>query len=229
MSRKKLIVTAIVLTLILAIGGILAYFTSTDTKVNRFKMSNVGITVDEGDFPGNTADENNTVPVVPNEEIVKAPTVTNEGDGDVYAFIRVEIPCKEVKTSPTGSATEIPLFTVRHITDATTGATADGIDSTNWVQVGEATKVGSNMVYVYAYGTSTKLTALSKNERTEPVFDKVKFAGVIETGDEDETDSLQGQKLEVTVSGYGIQTEGLESDVPSAVWPLVVNQYQLDN
>ena len=45
MSRKKLILTAIILALVLAIGGILAYFTDVDTKVNKFKMGNVDIEV----------------------------------------------------------------------------------------------------------------------------------------------------------------------------------------
>lgn len=221
MSRKKLIVTAIVLTLILAIGGILAYFTSTDTKTNRFKMGNVGISVNETNFPGDPSDPNNKVPVVPNEEIAKNPTVTNNGDGDVYAFVVVEIPRATVKTSTTGAATEIDLFTVRKITNATTGATADGIND-GWVLV-DTVDNDTYMSYVYAYGTSSKLTPLAKNATTPAVFDKVKFAGVVET--ESGSGSLQGQNLEVTVSGYGIQTEGLESDVPATVWPLVAQQY----
>ena len=45
MSRKKLIITAIVLALVLAIGGILAYFTDVDTKINKFTMGNVDIEV----------------------------------------------------------------------------------------------------------------------------------------------------------------------------------------
>ena len=221
MSRKKLIVTAIVLTLILAIGGILAYFTSTDTKVNRFKMSNVGISVNETSFPGDPSDPNNKVPVVPDQEIPKNPTVTNNGDGEVYAFVVVDIPRATVKTSVSGAATEIDLFTVRKITNASTGETADGIND-GWVLV-DTTDNDTYMSYIYAYGTSSKLTALAKDATTPAVFDYVKFASVVET--ENGTGSLQGTNLEVKVSGYGIQTEGLESDVPATVWPLVSEQY----
>lgn len=231
MSRKKLIVTAIVLTLILAIGGILAYFTSTDTKTNRFKMGNVGITVNETNFPGDPSDPTNKVPVVPNKEIPKNPTVTNNGDGDVYAFVTVKIPRAEVKTSANGVATEQDLFTVRKITDATTGETDPGIND-GWLPVGNPEVITENdksfTLYVYAYATEEetvkKLTPLAKNATTTtPVFDKVKFAGVVET--QSGTGSLQGTDLDVVVSGYGIQTEGLESDVPATVWPLVIDQY----
>ena len=45
MNRKKLIITAIILVLILIIGGILAYFTDVETKTNKFKMGGANITV----------------------------------------------------------------------------------------------------------------------------------------------------------------------------------------
>lgn len=219
MSRKKLIVTAIVLTLILAIGGILAYFTSTDTKVNRFKMSNVGITVNETEFPGDPSDPTNKVPIVPNQEIPKNPTVTNNGDGEVYAFVNVKIPRAEVKTSANGNPEEIDLFT-------TLGDSGEAIND-NWKLVKsdvieENSQSFTSYVYAYVDGED-KLAPLTTGASTNPVFDAVKFAGVVETEGGDE--SLQGTDLNVTVSGYGIQKEGLDSDDPATVWPLVVEQY----
>ena len=87
MSRKKLILTAIILALVLAIGGILAYFTDVDTKVNKFKMGNVDIEVIEPSWPGNPdtpGEEDKPVEdIVPNQEIPKDPQIINKGSNDI--------------------------------------------------------------------------------------------------------------------------------------------------
>lgn len=110
MSRKKLILTAIVLVLVLAIGGILAYFTDVQTRHNKFKTGMVDIEVDEPSWPGQPVPnpeydpETNPdvpqtidpeVPVVPGQEVPKDPQVVNKGDGQVYAFVEVTIPVKK--------------------------------------------------------------------------------------------------------------------------------------
>ena len=84
MSRKKLIITAIVLALVLAIGGILAYFTDVDTKINKFTMGNVDIEVLEPSWPG----EEGVKDIVPNQEVNKDPQVKNKGSNDIYAFVK---------------------------------------------------------------------------------------------------------------------------------------------
>ena len=226
MSRKKLIITAIILVLVLAIGGILAYFTDVQTKTNKFKMGTVEIEVTEPSWPG---DENTPVDIVPEQEIAKDPTVTNKGDGEVYAFAEVTIPCETVKIGDATTATLTELFTLLHnVTDDTTGeVTKESGINPAWAQVGTKTAVYDETddtkivgyTYVYAYGTATKLTGLTKNESTPPVFDYVKFADVTE--DSATTNSIQGSNFEVVVSGYGIQADGLESDDPATVWALV--------
>ena len=220
MSRKRLIITAIILTLVVAIGGILAYFTDVQTKTNRFKMGDVKILVEEPNWPGDPDDPNDRVPVVPNQETPKDPKITNKGEGEIYAFVKVTIPVANVKIGEATTAAPTQLFT----TIATTQpkATDDGTN-TGWTLVSKTPEtIGATtetVTYIYAYGSATELTALSKDQATTPVFDKVKFADVTET--EYTTSGVQGKSYDVIVKGYGIQTDGLNSNVPATVWPLV--------
>lgn len=241
MSRKKMIVTAIILTLILAIGGILAYFTDVQTKTNTFKMGNVDITVDEGNFPDEGVSD-----VTPGMEFEKSPKVINKGTTPVYAFIELQIPYDTVKTGNQTTATAQELFELLHITNATQGTTATGINS-GWKSVNfegsTETSTGSGVyykrtpestnvttrgldTYVYAYvGTGSTLKALAgkensnatQGEETNTLFDKVRFVDVNETivnENEAEVYTIQGKTFNVVVSGYGIQTTelGLEGD-----------------
>jgi len=248
MSRKKLIITAIILTLVLAIGGILAYFTDVQTKSNKFTMGNVDIQVDEGGFTDQTD-------VKPGMEFVKSPKVINKGTTEVYAFIEVTIPFDTVNVETDAAnavAQERELFDLLKITDATAGTTAKGINS-GWKSVNFAgsTETAANSgiyvkrtnesetvttrgknTYVFAYvGDGTTLKALkginegeATDRQTNTLFDKIKFIDVKETNPKNST--IQGQEFEVTVSGYGIQTTelGLTGEAatnPDAVWPLV--------
>lgn len=245
MSRKKLIITAIILTLVLAIGGILAYFTDVQTKTNTFKMGNVEIEVDEGDFP----DEGESN-VMPGMEFNKSPKVINKGTTPVYAFVEVTIPYDTVKVGNAATATENELFELLHISGQTT---AVGINS-GWKSVNftgsTETSTGSGVyvkrtpesstvttrgtdTYVYAYvGNGTDLKALAgkandqatQGEETNTLFDKVRFIDVSENDPDNST--IQGQSFDVVVSGYGIQTtelglEGSDATDPAKVWPLV--------
>lgn len=211
MSRKKLILTAVILTLILIIGGILAYFTDVDTKVNKFTMGNVSISVDEPNWPGtvDTPVEN----IVPNDVIPKDPQITNTGSIDIYAFVKVVVPYENVVVGDAAAA-DTELFTYE---------LNDG-----WVEVGTSTEdaQAKTVTHVYAYVDSTNtsvLKALKATETTPAVFDAVKLVDIKETGDGNST--IQGADLEVTVSGYGIQTTdlGTDSKAPADIWPLVVS------
>ena len=211
MSRKKLIITALVLTLVLAIGGILAYFTDVDTKVNKFTMGNVDIEVLEPSWPGDEGVNN----IVPNQEIDKDPQVKNKGSNDIYAFVKVSVPYENITIEGQTVAQDTELFTYTL--------------NAGWTEIGTAIKdeTGKTFTHVYAYtGTeasdsATKVKALGKGLTTPAVFDKVKFIDVKETGSE--TSSIQTSELQVVVTGYGIQTTdlGTESTTPADNWELV--------
>ena len=240
MSRKRLILTAVVLILVLAIGGILAYFTDVQTKHNKFKTGKVDILVEEPSWPGNPIDnpeydpETNPdvpqkiepdVPVTPNQEIPKDPQITNQGEGDVYAFVEVTVPVRNVKVGTATQAAPTQLFSFRH-KGSTEGSSVIGVNR-GWYKISQTpadediTAETTSVTYVYAYGTSsTELKPLAKGETTPTLFDSVIFADVTET-EYNENSGIQGQTFEVVVKGYGIQAEGLSSKVPSEVWPQV--------
>lgn len=251
MSRKKLISVAIVLALMIAIGGILAYFTDVKTKTNQFKMGKIDIEVDEGDFPPDGVSN-----VVSGIEFNKSPKVINKGTIPVYAFVEVNIPYDTVKVGNETTATEQDLFELLHITGENT--TAVGINA-GWKSVNFAgsteTSTGSGIyvkkthqaatetteedttrgvaTYVFAYvGDGTTLKALAgkanaeaeKGDETNTVFDKVRFIDVTETSPDNS--NIQGKTFNVIVSGYGIQTtelglDGADATNPEKVWPLV--------
>lgn len=220
MSRKKLVLTAIIIALVIAIGGILAYFTDTDEKTNKFKMGKVDILVEEPSWTG--GDEG--VPTIPGKETPKDPQVKNQGEGNVYAFVKVTVPVRNVKVEEAAAA-PTQLFTFRKKTSAanvTPVTYADGINS-GWTLISTTPAVADwtaetqNVTYVYAWGTASALTPIAKNETTAPIFDAVKLVDIIETEYNAQT-TIQGTELNVVVKGYGVQTEGLSSSVPSEVW-----------
>ena len=98
MSRKKLIITSIVLVLILIIGGILAYFTDVDTKTNNLKLGQVDIEVVETLWDQNLASSGATglTDLMPGQQITKDPVIHNEGASPVYVFAEVSIPTANV-------------------------------------------------------------------------------------------------------------------------------------
>ena len=218
MSRKRLVLTAIVLVLILAIGGILAYFTDVQTKTNRFKTGEVKIEVTEPNFPGDPDDPTSKVPVTPNQEIEKDPLVTNKGDGEVYAFVEVTIPVANVKVGSATTAAPTQLFTTLK-EDGTAGVNDGWVLVSQTPATADFTSSTTSVTYVYAYGTATQLTALTKNQATTKLFNKVKFADVTET--DYSASGIQNSDFEVVVNGYGIQKDGLSSAKPSEVWPNV--------
>ena len=240
MSRKKLIFTAIILALVLLIGGILAYFTDVQTKTNSFTLGNVDIEVNEGNFPDGGIEN-----VTPGIEYEKSPKIINKGTTPVYAFVKVSIPYRNISVGG-AQADDTELFELLHITDATQGTTAVGINAPTaskdgWALVNVAEEGATDPVtsvkdataqtvtYVYAYvDAQGKLKALNGKEgsvedETNTLFDKIRFIDISESTPTNS--QIQGQTFNVTVSGYGIQTNELglsETDAtnPAKVWPL---------
>lgn len=237
MSRKKLIITAIVLVLILAIGGILAYFTDVETKTNKFKMGGANITVTEPSWPNDNPDD--PVDIVPGLKVAKDPIVTNVGDGEVYAFVEVTIPKETVKIGTQTTASLQELFTTQYISTPAQGQTpavyTNGINPA-WVQLGTPTDIAATgtepakVRYTYAYGTEsagtitlTALTNTSGSNATPAVFDQVTFADVKEDSTTPAANSIQGKNYEVVVTGYGIQTDGLDTTDAATIFGYAKN------
>ncbi len=206
MKKNKTYLAAVVLLLVFVVGGAIAYFTDTDTKTNVFTIGSVDIELVEPNL--NTTDANsNNVPdaaedLMPGQSVAKDPKINNVSTKNpAYVFVKVEVPC-------TTETTPQEMFTY------TTNA--------GWTELSTAAVActsGGNATHVYYYGSNNTLTALAKaadastpTPTSTAVFSSVTLLNTL-TG----TEGLTGNKT-ITVTGYGIQTEGLASTAPADVW-----------
>lgn len=88
MKKKSILLaaTAVMLVAAMSIGGMLAYFTDTDTKTNTFTVGNVDITLEE---PKWDADVEHVL--MPGTTFAKDPTVKNVGSESAYMFLTIDL------------------------------------------------------------------------------------------------------------------------------------------
>ena len=192
MSKKKLTIAALVLALVLVIGGIVAYFTDVKDASNVFTLGNVSITLTEPSWvPANA--EN----MSPGKKVDKDPTITNTGSMPAYVFAEVKVPMT-TETTPR----EVFSYTLN-----------DG-----WVEVGEGTTAGGFTTHVYAYGSATAMTSLAKDGVTPAVFDDVTLINVADPSviPVDAT----SKKFNLDVKAKAIQANDLGTTAPAAVYAL---------
>ena len=227
MNKKKTIIAAAVLTIVLLVGGILAYFTDTEEQTNIFTIGNVDITLTEagwteGSFvsdvwtaSSNTGDYSRTeaLNLTPNAVIPKAPIVTNVGSNDAYVYVKVLVPMDDAKTAAealagtAGANKELFTFTLnsgwrqlsRTEVDANTDTVADYAE----------------YIFVYASGTHTgdsilkeEMTILNKDgsatgTETPAVFNNVTLIDLAEVP--------ASTDLEINVKAYAIQANNIDS------------------
>ena len=210
MKKEKIVIAAVILLLVFVVGGAVAYFTDTDSKTNTFTIGSVDITLTEDGWDALADTNNNDIPdaaedMMPGESVTKDPLINNVSTKNpAYVFAKVEVPCTTVE-SP---ATPEEIFTY------TTNA--------GWTELSTAAVActnGGTATHVYYYGSNGTLTVLAKaadastpTSTTNPVFSSISLRSTL-TGNE----GLTGNK-NVVVTGYGIQTEGLQSTTPADVW-----------
>ena len=84
MSKKTwILISCLVLSLSLGLGGSLAYLTDTDTEVNTFTMGNVDIDVEEN-FPNSE--------LKPGVDVIKEAKIINKGNNPAYVWMTVAVP-----------------------------------------------------------------------------------------------------------------------------------------
>ena len=197
MSKKKGIAVAVVLLLVLIIGGMLAYFTDTDTKQNVFTI---------GDEVKIEVVENAWVPakgqgVHPGTVVPKDPKIHNESTTTpAYVFMKVTVPCYKK-----GSSVDTELFSYTL--------------NSGWTKISESNidQTSKTKTYVYAYGTSTAMTSLAADATTPALFNSVK---VDETLTYSEAATAPATP-NIDIVGYGIQVDGLgTATTPSAIYGL---------
>lgn len=204
-KKQNKLLLLLLLICVIAVAGISAYFTATDTKTNVFEVGKVSIDLQEPSWNGE-------IPTTPNQTVPKDPQILNDGKSDAYVYLTVDVPYANVVTAGldgtknTQADNELFNYTVNE----------------GWVEVGTAEKVESESVYrhVYAYASnSATLSVLNPNATTAALFNEIKFANVVEA------QGLELTDLDVVVNAYGIQTEIVGDNItPDYVWKVIVNQ-----
>ena len=198
MNKKKSIALAIILLLILLIGGMLAYFTDTDTKTNEFTLGDdVEISLTE------TWNAEDGIGFYPGAEVTKAPAIKNDSSTTpAYVFAEIVVPCYDKNGDDT---VETPLFTFT--------------PNTGWtlVKTSAVNPTDKTITYVYAYGTSESMTSLNKNSTTSTaVFSKVVLDPTLTSAQK----ATASATPNIIVNAYGIQTTGLSTNVPLEIFDL---------
>ena len=194
MNKKKTIAVAIVLALVLLIGGLLAYFTDTDTKTNVFTLGdNIEISLNESNWDATKGAGIHPGAVVPKNPVIKNDSKTTPA----YVFAEVIVPCYDKDGDGT---LETPLFSL------------DNVDSSwNLMSTGTVDQTAKTIKYVYNYGTESAMTTLAKEASTPAVFTTV-------TLDKDLTATQKATASttpNIVVNAYGIQIDNLGTPTPS--------------
>ena len=186
---------------VLLVGSSFAFFMDRESVTNPFTVGNVKITVTEEHFDETTARD-----ITPNKVIPKDPVVTNTGVNDVYAFVSVKVPKANVETANAdgtlNAAKNQDLFTYK-VND-------------NWKLI-KTNDADDHTEYIYAYSNADgSLKKLAKSEKTNAVFDNVKFINIVD-------EQQSGVNLNIDVNGIGIQTADLGTDNPLQIYGIAVN------
>ena len=195
MNKKKGIAVAIVLALILLIGGTIAFFTDTDTATNEFTLGDeIEISLSE------TWNSQDGIGIHPGTTVTKAPSIVNDSQTTpAYVFAEIIVPCYDIDADGT---VETPLFSF------TTNA--------GWTQVGTATvdTDDKTITYVYAYGNASAMTSLAANSTTTTaVFNSVTLAPTLTAAQK----ATAPTPTDIVVNAYGIQTDNVGT-TPTQVW-----------
>ena len=102
--KKNMIKGSIVgfgLAAILTTGGLMAYFTDSDTQTNTFTVGKVTVDLQEPEWDKYPDTDKDGVPdeaedMTPNKTIKKDPTITNTGINDQFVFATVQVPCRNI-------------------------------------------------------------------------------------------------------------------------------------
>ena len=199
MNKKKTIIAAIVLLLVLLVGGAIAYFTDTETKTNTFTIGNVDIELKEDAYDALTEAQRQNL--MPGQEVAKDPIIKNISTANkAYVFAKVEAPCS---------------------TDTTAKEAFDIEINDGWYLMTDGTCASGKVTRIYAYGSASAMTELAAGASAPVLF---KNSKVVVNEDIDGTETGLGFKeneeknLNIVVTAYGIQVDGLGATTPTAVW-----------
>ena len=208
MKARKILamVMALALTAALAVGGTLAYLTSTDSVQNTFTVGKVAIKLDEAKA---TADGS----LVANADRVKAnsykllPGHTYNKDPMVTVLKGSESSYVKMTVTFTKAAELDAIF-------APTGADMTsifvGYDSTNWISKGN-TKDTEKNTRTYEFWYKEAVAAPDADVALDALFDSITVPGTINN-----TQLATIEGMTITVNAYAIQADGFAN--AEAAW-----------
>lgn len=193
--------------LVLNYQTILAYATHKDTQTNQLTTGSISAKVEEPHYVNNQV-------IVPNQEITKDPTFTNDGAVNSYIRAQVYVPISnqikyvnnnEELITP-NEEIELLTYQVNQGWEEVTGSTFSGIY--------EDAKGNRYKVHTYKYVESGAEKIIEPNETiAKTLFDSVK---VINYADMDKT-----QNLKLHVAALTIQSDGGTAE---NLWTAFANQ-----
>ncbi len=200
MKKKKIIIAAAVLLAVFLIGGVVAYFTDTDSATNTFTVGNVEIEVLEPGWTalpktsGDPAIPDDAENMMPGDTVTKDPKIHNKSTtNEAYVFAKIESPC-------TTGTTALELFDYTNTPGVNNG----------WELMTNGTCSNGKISRVYSYSANGTMTALAPNGNTPTLFDQLTLNTNV-TGD-------LPNETNVVITGYAIQKDGLTETTPSDVW-----------
>lgn len=199
MKKKKIIIAAAVLLAVFLIGGVIAYFTDTDSATNTFTVGKVEIEVVETNWNALPDTDEDGIPdeaenMMPGESVTKDPKIHNKSTtNEAYVFAKIESPC-------TTGTTALELFDYTN---------TPGVNS-GWELMTNGTCTNGKITRIYSYSTSGTMTALAANGNTPTLFNSLTLNTNV-TGD-------LPSETNVVITGYAIQKDGLTATSPSDVW-----------
>ena len=192
--KYRLAGTGLLIAIICAgIGASTAYITDNEEKTNHFSFQNASLVIRE-ELWGSLPEEEKVI--FPKKTVAKDPVVENVGSADMYVFLEVYVPKRNIRTvSDDGKSViksaETPLFSFSA--------------NESW-QLTEYDDENANYErYVYGYGD-----ILKSGEKTLPLFESVDCVNFLE-GELD-----MGEKTEVNLRAFGIQSDFIISDKSTA-------------
>lgn len=217
---KAWIATAAIIA-VTTVGGLTAYFTDTQEKINHFTVGKVKIELKEPEWEKKPDGDKNEIPdeaehMTPLQRITKDPQVKNTGINDAYIFMTVEIPCREIITV-NGDGMKNPR--------ALTPLYSYEKDA-SWKYMGsyrvlDQEKKQTGIKHLYAYAEeSGKCRTVKPNETTIALFKNVLFVNAMEG------QGLEEQPFTMNIQAYGIQTMNLNGGTTDAqqIWQIITNQ-----
>ena len=221
MKSKTIRTIACIISLvaILSVTGIFTYLTDAKATYDKFTIGQVRIEIEEPSWQEAEDLNDNGIPdnaekLVPNTTIKKDPQIINVGENSALVYFKVKVPVQNIITAKengilenSGKAKDTELFSysVNNNWEEIISA-RDSIKNTSG-------KIEYN-TYVYYY----KLPLEHKNDRTQSLFDKVKFANLI-------SNELDENIYQIGLEAYAIQAENLPESISiEEAYQIYINQ-----